>query len=77
MGLQSNLIRLESEFKTDDDVSIAQHRNLYEVVLTEEITLWGEPITKSSDQYPLLQAAKWAIIQTDDVGTREHLQQYI
>ena len=77
MGLHSNLIRLESEFKTDDDVSIAQHRNLYEVVLTEEITLWGEPITKSSDQYPLLQAAKWAIIQTDDVGTREHLQQYI
>lgn len=76
-GLHSDLVSLESRFITEKGVTITQAEDTYYISIAERVTLHGKPITTSPDDYPLIQAARWAVNQTSDEGVKSHLNQYI
>ncbi len=76
-GLHSKLITLDSQFETDTGVDISLTGNTYNLSLYEQVKMYGEPIVKSPDQFPLIQAAKWAISNTSDDQAKNYLYQYI
>lgn len=75
-GLHSNLIKLNSEFKIES-VVISQSENIYKVNIIEEVKMIGKPIVTSPADYPLIQAANWAISETSNEKVDSYLQQYI
>lgn len=76
-GLHSDFISLEAEFLTDQGMEITREGDTYYVFLFERVAMYGTPLTTSPEKYPLIQAAKWALGQTDDEGIKQELNQYI
>jgi hypothetical protein len=76
-GLHSNLVYLESQFMTEKGFNISQSEETYSISIAERVTLHGKPITTSSDDYPLIQAAKWALAHTSDRNVEKHLSEFI
>jgi hypothetical protein len=76
-ALHANFVGMDANFETDTDITIAQKGNVYTVQLNEIVTLYGTPITTSPDDFPLIQAAQWAITQTDDKNVQNDLADYI
>ena len=76
-GLHANLITINSQFITDQDITVIQRGNVYFVNLNEKVTMVGDPITTSPEDYPLIQAAKWALNQTDNENIKAELNRYI
>jgi hypothetical protein len=75
-GLHSNLIGLSSEFKVESAV-ISQSGNVYKVNIIEDVKMIGKPIVTLPADYPLIQAANWAISQTNNEKVESYLEQYI
>ncbi len=76
-GLHSNLDSLTAQFVTDEKVKFSQRADLYNLKLTEVVTMYGQPMTTNAEEYPLVQAAQWALGQTDDSNVRRALEEYI
>jgi hypothetical protein len=76
-GIHARLIDLDSHFRIDENVEVIQIDDHYMVHVYEEIGMYGEPITTSPDDYPLIQAARWAIGHTNNAAVRNYLNQYI
>ncbi|GAB4580608.1 MAG: hypothetical protein Fur0022_33500 [Anaerolineales bacterium] len=76
-GLHTDLTGLDAEFLTDENMQIMRKGNVYYVNLFERVTMYGKPMTISPEEYPLIQAAKWALGQTDNKGIQQELNQYI
>lgn len=76
-GLHSNLVSLESQFVTNQNVAIDQRGDVYYVNLVEVVTMSGESITTSPEKYPLIQAARWSLTQTDNANVKRELNHYI
>ena len=76
-GLHSNLISLDSQYLTDQKMTISQKNDVYQISIVENITMYGKPITKTPSEYPLIQAAQWALSQTDDPAIHAALNEYI
>lgn len=76
-GLHSNLVSMESQFLIERGVTITQTEKTSHISIAESVILYGIPITILPDEYPLIQAAKWASDQTMDRDLKYHLQEYI
>lgn len=76
-GLHSDLVYLESQFITEKGVTISLSEETYSISIAERVTLHGKPITISTDDYPLIQAAKWALAHTSDTLVKKHLNELI
>ena len=76
-ALHAQLVTLDSEFDTENVVLIEQKGNIYTVRTGEKITATGMPIVSSPNDYPLIQAARWATKQTEDERVKRALEEYI
>lgn len=76
-GLHSNLVSLNSEFITENEVEIKQKESGYVVSLIERVTLYGKPISTNPEEYPLIQAANWALNRTEDSEVQFTLKRYV
>lgn len=76
-ALHSNLISSQFEFDLESNVAVVQKGNSYNVQIWEIVTLQGSPMIKQPEDYPLIQAAKWAIDQTSDPTVVTALEKYI
>lgn len=76
-GLHVNLVKIDSSFETDKEFVTAQKGTSYTLQLNEVITFQGEPFTKSPEEYPLIQAAQWAIENATSTEIQDALKAYI
>jgi hypothetical protein len=76
-GLHSNLVSINSQFNTSEGVTFSKTGDSNKVNVIEKVTMVGNPIVTSPDDYPLIQAAKWAIKQTNNADVKNHLYQYL
>lgn len=76
-GLHVNLVKIDSSFETDKDFAIAQKGTSYTLQVNEVVTFQGEPFTKSPEEYPLIQAARWAIENAKSPEIQDALKAYI
>lgn len=79
-GLHVNLMKIDSSFETDKEFkefTTAQKGTSYILQLNEVITFQGEPFTKFPEEYPLIQAAQWAIENSPSTEIQDSLKAYI
>lgn len=76
-GLHSELTSLESHFETKQGMTVTLKDDVYYVALAERVTLYGTPFPISPEEYPLIQAAEWAIAQTKYDVVKDELNDYI
>jgi len=76
-GLHSNLDSIDAQFVIDDTANFSQKADTYNLKLTEIITMNGRPINTRAEEYPLIQAAKWAWAQANNPHVRIALEEYI
>jgi len=76
-GLHANLTSLDSQFVINIGIALTRQEDVYYLRLNEIVTMHGTPITISPEKYPLIQAADWAISQSDNVNVENALKQYI
>lgn len=76
-GLHVNLMKIDSSFETDKEFTTVQKGKSYILQLDEVVTFQGEPFTKSPEEYPLIQAAQWALENATSAETQDALKAYI
>ncbi|WP_041455056.1 amidase domain-containing protein [Anaerolinea thermophila] len=77
VGLHINLLQIKSEFLVDEKTTEKRDGDTIHVHITEKVTLLGTPKISSSKEYPLIQAAYWAISETDDTRVKNALENFI
>lgn len=75
-GLHSYLVSLESRF-LNESATIINTEKSQKVHIIEQVTMRGQPIVTSPANYPPIQAAIWAINQTNSPVVIDRLNQYI
>jgi hypothetical protein len=75
-GLNLNLTSIKSSFVVEDS-EISQKDGVTHVKVMESVTMFGYPVIKQAEEYPLVAAADWAISKSDNKVVLEELKQYI
>ncbi|MBI5822447.1 MAG: amidase domain-containing protein [Chloroflexi bacterium] len=75
-GLHTNLTSITSEMYIEDTV-VTKTGNVYHIEILETVTMFGYPNLDSSEDYPMIPAARWAILNTNNDNVRQALERYI
>lgn len=76
-GLQIAFNGIESSYDPISETSIEERGVLYHVDAIEKVTLHGKSVITSPEDYPLVQAAQWAIEHSDDEVVTQRLEEYL
>lgn len=75
-GLHAKLASLEASFNFEN-LQITQVGDEYNVQVSELVKIQGKPLTTQPENYPLIQAANWALLKSDRESVKNALHEYI
>lgn len=75
--MNSELKKIESAYTVESVVQSSKDKNVVEVKTVEELTSTGKPFIKKVEDYPMVQAANWAISKTEDEAILRELKTYL
>ncbi len=77
IGLNSDLLSIESDFKVESITKDDKHNNVYKVKAIETVTMNGKYRCTSPEDYPLVKAGRLALSKTENPTVKVEIESYI
>ncbi len=77
IGLHSDLLSIESDFKVESITKDNKQNNVYKVEAVETVTMNGKYRCSSPEDYPLVKAGKLALTKTENPEVKKEIESYI
>lgn len=77
IGLNSDLLNIESEYSIESITKDDKQKNVYKVETVETVTMNGKYRCSSPEDYPLVKAGRLALTKTENPAVKKEIESYI